>query len=167
MSLTEAFLVVLEDQPGHLIRRLHQISVALFLDETQTWGVTAVQFSALTAMARQPGLDQRTLARRIGFDTSTLGSVLDRLEARGLVVRQAHRQDRRVRLLFITPAGQQTVDAMRESVLRAGERLLAPLSPEEQATLLALMRKLVITNNALSRAPAVAGEAPPDTPPSP
>jgi DNA-binding MarR family transcriptional regulator len=52
----------------------------------------------------QPGLDQRTLASSIGFDTSTIGGVIDRLEKRGLIERQASPTDRRVRLLQVTPA---------------------------------------------------------------
>jgi DNA-binding MarR family transcriptional regulator len=64
-----------------------------------------VQYAALYAVGREPGIDQRTLARTIGFDTSTIGSVIDRLESRGLMQRNAHPEDRRVRLLTLTPEG--------------------------------------------------------------
>ena len=48
--------------PGYYIRRLQQIAVAIFLQETQAHGITPVQYAALYAALRQPGLDQRTLA---------------------------------------------------------------------------------------------------------
>ncbi len=69
------------DMAGHLIRRLHQQSTQVFVQKTQEAGydLTPVQFAALTTVARQPDMDQRTLARTIGFDTSTIGGVLDTL----------------------------------------------------------------------------------------
>ena len=97
--------LTLDGLPGHDIRRLHQISVAIFMQETEAFGVTPVQYAALQAVGHQPGMDQRTLARTIGFDTSTIAGVIDRLESRGLMQRNASAQDRRVRLLTLTAAG--------------------------------------------------------------
>ena len=62
MRKSEAELQDLEEQPGHYIRRLQQIAVAIFLEETQAHGITPVQFSARHVACRQPNLDQRTLA---------------------------------------------------------------------------------------------------------
>ena len=67
----------LEDLPGHYIRRLQQIAVGIFMDETADVNVTPVQFALLFAASLQAGLDQRTLAGRIGLDTSTIGAVDD------------------------------------------------------------------------------------------
>jgi hypothetical protein len=69
----------LEALPGFQVRRLHQIAVAIFLQEAADTGITPVQFGALQGIANQPGIDQRTLARSIGLDTSTLAGVIDRL----------------------------------------------------------------------------------------
>ena len=63
--------------------------MAIFLQETEAHGVTPVQYGALQAVRNTPGIDQRTLARSIGFDTSTIAGVVDRLEARGLLQRSA------------------------------------------------------------------------------
>ena len=43
---------------GHLIRRLNQISVAIFLEETTVVGLTTVQYAALNIIERKPGIDQ-------------------------------------------------------------------------------------------------------------
>jgi len=144
----------LEALPGHHIRRLQQIAVAIFLQETEGQGVTPVQFAALQTVAHSPGIDQRTLARTIGFDTSTIAGVVDRLEARGLVQRNASPDDRRVRLLTITPAGRATLAAVLPGMLRAQERMLAPLPRRERADFLRMLRVLVTANNELSRAPS-------------
>jgi DNA-binding MarR family transcriptional regulator len=146
----------LEALPGHDIRRLQQIAVAVFLQETEAHGVTPVQYAALQAVANAPGLDQRTLARTIGFDTSTIAGVIDRLEGRGLMQRNASPSDRRVRLLTLTEPGAALLAAVVPDMLRAQQRILEPLAAEEQLEFLRLLRKLVQANNELSRAPSEA-----------
>ena len=144
----------LDELPGHFIRRLQQIAVAIFLEETEGHGITPVQFAVLAEVARQPQIDQRTLARSIGYDTSTIGGVIDRLEARGLVQRNASAADRRVRLLTLTSAGQLLLAAVMVPMQRAQARMLAPLPPAERGLFMRILRQLVEANNALSRAPS-------------
>ncbi|MGJ7512674.1 MarR family transcriptional regulator [Variovorax sp. GT1P44] len=91
-------------------------------------GLTPVQYSALQGIENSPGVDQRTLARTIGFDTSTTASVIDRLESRGLVLRNAAPSDKRVRLLTLTDEGRALLAEVVPSMLRAQERMLDPLT---------------------------------------
>ena len=128
--------------------------MAIFLEETEGHGITPVQFAVLAEVARQPQIDQRTLARSIGYDTSTIGGVIDRLEARGLVQRNASPVDRRVRLLTLTSAGQALLEAVMVPMQRAQARMLAPLPPAERGLFMRMLRQLVEANNALSRAPS-------------
>lgn len=130
-------------QPGNAIRRLQQIAVALFMDETAGSGITPVQFAALTAVHSQPGIDQRTLAAAIAFDTSTIGGVIDRLEKRGLMVRRTSPADRRVRLLELTPDGETMLQSIVPGVLRTQQRLLDPLPEAQREPFLQLMQTLV------------------------
>ena len=146
--------VELDDMPGHHIRRLHQIAVAIFLQETEDHGVTPVQFAALQGVAAAPDVDQRTLARSIGLDTSTTGGVVDRLEARGLITRNASPQDRRVRLLRLTDEGRKLLRLVTPAMLRAQSRILEPLTPDQREDFMKHLRLLVTANNALSRAPS-------------
>ena len=138
----------LEHYPGHYIRRLQQIAVAVFMEEVKDFGVTPVQYAALSAVLRQPGVDQRTLARAIGLDTSTLGSVIDRLEARGLMARSNSPQDRRVRLLHVTPEGRDLLLAAEPSVLAAQQRMLDPLPADRRAQFLESLAFVVRANDA-------------------
>ena len=146
-------LLPLTDLPGHYIRRLQQIAVGVFMEETQAFGVTPVQFAALNAIVASPGIDQRTLAASIGFDTSTIGGVVDRLEARGWVQRQVSPQDRRARLLQVTSEGQRLLQDVSAAVLATQERILAPLPEAERQEFLRMLKVLVATNNEASRAP--------------
>ena len=149
--------LVLGELPGHYIRRLQQIAVGVFMEETHETGITPVQFAALNAVATHPGIDQSTLAAGIGFDTSTIGGVMDRLQARGWVQRRVLPEDRRVRQLFVTPEGEALLHTVQAGVLRTQERILAPLSRAEQKEFLRLLKVLVETNNEASRAPRSAG----------
>ena len=153
-AATDTPLPALADLPGHYIRRLQQIAVAIFLEETEAQGITPVQFAALAELAHQPGIDQRTLGRRIGFDTSTIGGVIDRLQARGLVQRAHSPDDRRVRLLSLTKAGQRLLQEVLPPMQRAQQRMLAPLAPAERPEFMRMLRQLVDANNQLSRAPS-------------
>ena len=156
MTQKKATIVDLEDLPGHHIRRLQQIAVAVFLEETQAHGLTPVQYAALQTVSNAPGIDQRTLASMIGLDTSTIAGVVDRLEARVLLQRSASPQDRRVRLLALTAQGRGLLSAVTPAMQRAQERMLQPLPKRERTEFLRMLRVLVTTNNALSRAPSEA-----------
>lgn len=146
MSTPDPATIALDQQPGHMIRRLHQISVGLFVQEVGELGVTPVQYAALQVVQAQPGIDQRTLARAIALDASTTGGVVDRLEARGWLQRRQSPQDRRVRLLFLTEQGEQGLAATTPAMLRTQERILEALNASEQAEFLRLLRRLVATD---------------------
>ena len=159
MDTLESTGIDIVQQPGYAIRRLHQISVGIFLQEAGELGVTPVQYAALQVVGNQPGIDQRTLARGIALDTSTTGGVIDRLEARGWLERRLSPQDRRARLLYLTPAGEQGLADTLPAMLRAQEQILAPLTPRQRTEFMRLLQVLVTQNNALSRAPSdVAGK---------
>jgi DNA-binding MarR family transcriptional regulator len=131
------------EMAGHLIRRLHQQSTQVFQGRVAAAGfdLTSVQFAALDAIGQQPGLDQASLAARIGFDRATIGGVVDRLEHKGLVQRVVSAQDRRARQLSLTPEGTQLLRASRQMVEALQADILALLSPAERGAFLALARK--------------------------
>lgn len=143
------------DMPGHLVRRLNQIAVSIFLDGTREFGITPVQFSALTAISSVPGIDQRRLSRVIAFDRSTIGDVVQRLEKRGLILSEKKETDRRTKHLILTKEGATTLSAMQRAVWKSNDDLLKPLSEEERTTFMFLLKKLVNLNNEMSRAPLV------------
>lgn len=145
--------IALHALPGHLIRRLQQIAVGLFLEETAEHELTPVQFAALSAVHAERDIDQRTLARRIGFDTSTIGGVIDRLERRGLMQRQTSAADRRVRLLCVTDSGEKLLAAVQPLMMRAQERILGPLTPADRQHFMRMLQQLVDGNAGAARAP--------------
>jgi DNA-binding MarR family transcriptional regulator len=131
------------DAPGHQIRRAHQLSVALFMEETAAFDVTPVQFAILNALMDDPGEDQITLAGRVAFDAATSGSVITRLEAKGWVRREADPADKRRKLLWVTPAGEEVALHMKRAVSKVQSRLLKPLTKVEREQFRALLGKLI------------------------
>ena len=97
--------------PGHLIRRLHQISTHVFTQRMRDAGLdfTPVQFSALDALYHNPGVDQAGLADAVAKDRATIGAVVERLEQKGLLERRKNSQDRRARILTLTDKGVATI----------------------------------------------------------
>lgn len=140
-------------KPGHLIRRLQQIAVAIFMTETAGFEITPVQYSALLAVRNHPGIDQTTLMEIIAFDRSTIGEVVGRLEAKRLVKRVVARSDRRARMLFITPAGRRLLSVLTPKVNSAQGAIMAKLKPAERAFFMQIMKRLVDLNNDHSRVP--------------
>lgn len=140
---------------GHLVRRLHQISVSVFADRMKAAGIdlTPVQFAALCALDANPEIDQATLAGLIAYDRVTIGGVVDRLEGKGLISRTVSRQDRRARSLRLTEAGSTLLDRTRPIVRGFQDDILTGLSSDERATFMTLMRKTTRAGNEQSRAP--------------
>jgi MarR family transcriptional regulator, lower aerobic nicotinate degradation pathway regulator len=133
----------LADRPGFLVRRLHQIHVALFMDRCAQFDVTPVQYSLMSALSVRVKSDQTTLSGDIDLDRTTVTGALTRLEARGLIRRVTSSEDRRARECTLTPAGVDLLHQM-ESAARAAHRdTIATLDPAEQATLMDLLRRLV------------------------
>lgn len=93
-----------------------------------------------------------TLAEQMGLDRSNVTSVVDRLEERGLVTREAHPGDRRVKLLVLTDAGRATRAAIDERIF-ATVTLFEALSEEDQRELAGLLSKLLERADAGAAAP--------------
>src|SRR6516164_4643001 len=145
--------------PGYLFRRMQQIAVALFVEECRAFALTPVQYAALVAIHTHPGIDATRLSAVIAFDRSTLGNVIERLEAKGLIERKPAAQDKRVKLLYLTRQGATMLRDIMPAVDRAQARMLQPLRPADRKTLMALLSQLVDLNNEASRVPLRAEDA--------
>jgi DNA-binding MarR family transcriptional regulator len=145
--------------PGYLFRRMQQIAVSIFVEECRAYDLTPVQFASLVAIRTHPGIDATRLSAVIAFDRSTLGSVIERLEAKRYIERKPAREDKRVKLLYLTMTGSALLREIMPSVDRAQARMLQPLKPADRKSLLALLTQLVDLNNEASRVPLRAEDA--------
>ena len=140
---------------GHLIRRLHQISVSVFTERTVQAGfdLTSVQFAALSAIDANPAIDQATLAGAIAYDRVTIGKVIDRLEKKGYIKRTVSPHDRRARELHITDDGCRILGEILPIVREVQEDILSGLNDGERHEFIRLLQKVTESGNSKSRAP--------------
>lgn len=114
---------------------LDRAAVQMGLNDVRDWLV-------LAALDDGQQCTQLELSRMVCVDKTTLISVLDRLEQRGLIVRTVHPSDRRIRIPQITAAGRR-VHAEFATARDASEaRALAGVSPEDRSLLLSLLGRI-------------------------
>jgi len=142
-----------EHMVGHLLRRCHQIAVAIFHDEGERYDLTPLQFAVLDSLLANGPQDQVTLGGAAALDRTTISLVIRKLEQRKLLRREKSEHDQRARIVTITAAGKYLFAEALAAVESAQQRIVAPLDDVETAQLLRLLEKLANGNNALSRAP--------------
>ncbi|WP_275197466.1 MarR family transcriptional regulator [Bradyrhizobium sp. CSA207] len=145
----------LSQRPGYLIRRLHQIHVALFQEACSAFEVTPLQYSLLSALAVRETADQTTLAADIALDRTTTTGALKRLAARGLVERAVNKDDRRARSCRLTPAGAALLVKIEGPARRAHRATLGDLSAREQNLFVEMMQRIVAGNPSRDNATAL------------
>jgi DNA-binding MarR family transcriptional regulator len=106
-----------------------------------------------TMLVEHSEIDQATLAGLVAYDRATLGKVVDKLEARGLVRRAPAPNDRRAKQLTLTEAGRALFDTALPHVRAIQPEMLAGLSEAERRTFLDLLDKATLAANDRSRAP--------------
>jgi DNA-binding MarR family transcriptional regulator len=144
----------LEERPGYLIRRLHQIHVALFQEKCAAFEITPLQYSLLTALAKRGTADQTTLAADIALDRTTTTGALKRLQSRRFVDRATARHDRRSQACRLTRTGAALLRKMEKSARLAHLETVTDLSKADQKRFIAMMQKIVAARAGTAGAPA-------------
>lgn len=142
-------------RPGFMLRRAHQISVSLFMEQAAVFGVTTTQYGVLVILRCYENLDQIGLSKKVGLDRSTTGLVIKKLETDGLVVRVEDAADRRRKIIVLTAKGERKLEEIRVSAAKAQQIALSAFTPEEAEQFLSLLGKFVDTFNGVTRAPIV------------
>jgi DNA-binding MarR family transcriptional regulator len=133
---------VLEDQVGHLLRRAHQRATQIFLESFEDTGLTPTQWAALARLAEEGAASQNHLGRLTAMDPATVQGVIQRLEKRGLIDREPDPEDRRRTRLKLSLEGAELVAKHTADGAKVSALTLAPLTAEEAAAFLELLRKL-------------------------
>lgn len=115
-----------------------------YLDQTLAdAGLTDATWGPLIHLDRSgDGVPQKTLADRIGIDSSTLVRLIDILETRGLVERRTDAADRRARLLYLTETGRRSVSDIKVALAAAEDQMLADVDDAEIDAVLSAFGKI-------------------------
>jgi DNA-binding MarR family transcriptional regulator len=140
---------------GYMLRRTQS---AVFDDFADTFAhageaLTPGEFGLLVLVDRNAGLSQMTLARALGIDRSTLVPILDRLQARGLLMRHRSPTDGRTHALALTPAGEKALRRFTRLVRGHEKRIASRLSVAEIRVLIELLEKVHAGARSLGRFP--------------
>jgi DNA-binding MarR family transcriptional regulator len=135
----------LSHRPGFLLRKAHQVAVAIFHDEIGALELTPPQHNVLSAILAHPGGHQAEISKRVGYDRATVGALLVNLEARKLVSRRESDVDRRIRTLHITAEGKRLLDASTPAMVRINRQILEPLAPHERELFVFLLAKIAFS----------------------
>lgn len=105
-------------------------------------GLDMWEYVVLSALHDRPAPTQNQLATAIGRDPTRLISILDRLQERELLERRSDPQDRRNRIVTLTPAGSRVVSACRSAIRAMEEDLLSGLPPRRREAFLMTVHEL-------------------------
>ena len=108
----------------------------------KTTGLSAPQLAVLRALDAASGLSVSELARRISLSQGTVTSILDRLQARGLVVRERSRTDRRRVMLQLTPTAAASLAQAPPPLQENFVVRFEALQPWEQHLILAALQRV-------------------------
>jgi MarR family transcriptional regulator, lower aerobic nicotinate degradation pathway regulator len=133
-------LVNLQAQPAFLLRRAQQILTYFHVEECERSGtdISQIQFEALCVVQAFPGVDQTTLARRLGIDRASATVVIGGVIRHRLVSRSVQ-ADRRRRALKLTRLGEQKLKGAFKAAKRSEARFLQPLGRVDRRRLIGVL----------------------------
>ena len=136
----------LNDAFGFLFRRVDSLATRLFFEFSGQTTLSPRQYGVLIILSKAGQLSQKELSDIIRIDPSTLGEILRRMAARGLLARRTSTEDRRKVVLSLSNSGKRLLQDYFPAAARMQEELLAPIPPEDRdivrAGLQAILTKL-------------------------
>jgi DNA-binding MarR family transcriptional regulator len=137
--------------PAPLARRFEQICVTMVAEALGGADVVQLEWAVLVFIEDVPGIDQSRLSQAMGIDRNSISSILERLEAKGLVERRVNGADKRAREVYLTAKARDLRRRFGPKVLAANDRILAPLKPSERKPFIDMLVRLVEGNRAHAR----------------
>lgn len=131
------------DMLGLLLKSAHRRLNAETEAALRPTGVDLREFSVIWTLASSDPLSQQEVAGRMGVDATTMVSLIDGLEGRGILTRRADPADRRRNALELTPTGRALYTDAEAAFVEAEQQFLSPLSPTQATQLRHLLRTLL------------------------
>ncbi|WP_241233597.1 MarR family winged helix-turn-helix transcriptional regulator [Altericroceibacterium xinjiangense] len=132
----------LGDILGFHIRLAHGAVYRHFTETFSDIDLTQKQVSVLWLVSEHPGLAQVELGRRLQMDRATTMTIVNRLEARGLLRRQASQSDRRKQAVFLTSGGVAALDEAKSCIVAHEAWLKRRFTPDEVKILVEMLARI-------------------------
>ncbi len=131
---------IVDKQVGFMLRKAHQRHTTIFTERVRS-KIRPSQFAVIAKLAEVGPMSQNELGRLTAIDTATVKGVVDRLIAKGLLA-QVSTGDSRRRITDLTPEGWRFYEEMVPVAKQITSETLEPLTLEERATFVRLLKKL-------------------------
>lgn len=129
---------------GYNCRRSYMTIMPLFDKRMSKLELRAVDFSVLSLLNANPNITQKRLSQAISVSPPNLAILLDRLEQRGLVIRQRNPLDKRSQTLVLTADGLKLCQKAEKTVRELELEATAMLTDAEREQLLQLLQKVFV-----------------------
>jgi DNA-binding MarR family transcriptional regulator len=133
----------LSDHTAYWLHRLSRSVLARFDGQLNELGITAAQFMVMLVIYSMEGMTPQNLSKYIDVDKGSITRIIDRLVAKGQVVRRAIRGDRRVVALELTKEGQKLMTKLLKIADDEDNAWLSVLSVAEMTAFRKLLGKLL------------------------
>ena len=138
----------IDESIGYLIKRVRSMLSNAIEREISVHDITYEQWGVLIAILKERGDTAAVLARGMDCDTGSMTRMLDRLEAKGLIVRTRSTDDRRRVQLELTPDGRRLADRLVEAIVKVLNRHLDGFSVDELGTFKGFLRRMLANRDA-------------------
>jgi DNA-binding MarR family transcriptional regulator len=128
--------------PAFLLAQVGAHAASKFAERLRPIGLSPAHAGILRILDAAPGITQQKLAGALGSPPSRLVALVDELEAKGLLERQANETDRRRYALHLTAKGKSVLQTIGNLVPEHQNALLAALSQDERQQLTALLMRI-------------------------
>jgi DNA-binding MarR family transcriptional regulator len=125
-------------------KRAYLSIMPLFAERMAQYDLRTADFSVLSLLRANPNITQKRLSQAISISPPNLATLLDRLEARGLVVRQRNPLDKRSQTLALSAAGARLCASAEQTASGLERDATAMLSAREREQLLGLLQKIFL-----------------------
>ncbi|MFD0359679.1 MarR family winged helix-turn-helix transcriptional regulator [Streptomyces sp. NPDC127110] len=132
----------IQSLPSWLVGRVAARGRGLVAEAIAAEGLKLMQHAVLAATAEYGPVAQADLGRRLAVDPKDMVGILNHLQEAGLVLRSPDPADRRKNAVTVTPEGEAALARCATLAEAANEQLLAPLTPAERDTLMALLARV-------------------------
>jgi DNA-binding MarR family transcriptional regulator len=129
---TRPKLLASADLSHSLGYRIRRAQLWVFKDVSRrlaAFDISAAQFSVLSVIEANPGVNQLAIAQSLSIERAGLGRLVDHLERRGLVQRSASAINRRYYVLYLTGAGVALLGRLRPAIAESEKTLAAKIGP--------------------------------------
>lgn len=133
---------------GFLIHDVSRMRRRAFDEFMKPLGITRAQWWVIAHLSRHDGMMQVQLATMLDVGKASLGTVVDRLEASGLIERRPHPIDRRAKCIFMTRKAREIMSQMQAAERSYNEIVLREL---DEGARNELVRLLELVKQSLAR----------------